>query len=153
MPAWYWGSSDASRAVFLATDKAMIHTQSANSRFKRSLSILFLAPEILRARRGETSFTIRHPWVVAFAFGLLHGFGFASAMSAAGLPPADLPLALVSFNVGVEIGQLAFVALILLLMRGAHTLVTRWPRPVELLPAYVVGTFGAFWMIQRIVAM
>ena len=76
-----------------------------------ALSILFLGPEIVRSWRGETSFTIRHPWVVAFAFGLLHGFGFASALTSAGLPHAELPLALVSFNVGVEIGQLGFVAL------------------------------------------
>ena len=76
-----------------------------------ALSILFLGPEIVRSWRGETSFTIRHPWVVAFAFGLLHGFGFASALTSAGLPRHELPLALVTFNVGVEIGQLSFVAL------------------------------------------
>src|SRR5262249_1877196 len=76
------------------------------------LSILFLGPEIVRSWRGETSFTIRHPWVVAFAFGLLHGFGFASALTGAGLRQ-DLPLALVTFNVGVELGQLGFIALIL----------------------------------------
>jgi hydrogenase/urease accessory protein HupE len=115
-----------------------------------ALSILFLAPEILRARRGGTSFTIRHPWVVAFVFGLLHGFGFASALSAAGVPPADVPLALVSFNVGVELGQLAFVALVLLLERGVRRLGVRWPRPIELLPAYAVGTLGGFWVIQRV---
>jgi len=115
-----------------------------------ALSILFLGPEILRARRGGTSFTIRHPWVVAFAFGLLHGFGFASALSAAGLPPADVPLALVAFNVGVELGQLTFVALVLLLERGVRALGVRWPRPVELLPAYAVGSLGAFWVIQRV---
>lgn len=68
-----------------------------------ALSILFLGPEIVRSWRGESSFTIRHPWVVAFAFGLLHGFGFASALTSAGLPHGDLPLALVSFNVGVEL--------------------------------------------------
>jgi hydrogenase/urease accessory protein HupE len=118
-----------------------------------ALSILFLGPEILRARRGGTSLTIRHPWVVAFAFGLLHGFGFASAMSAAGLPPADVPLALVFFNLGVELGQLAFVALVLLLIRVLRALVASWPRPVELLPAYAVGSFGAFWMIQRLAVM
>ena len=76
-----------------------------------ALSILFLGPEIVRSWRGETSFTIRHPWVVAFAFGLLHGFGFASALTSAGLPRHELPLALVSFNVGVELGQLGFIAL------------------------------------------
>ena len=75
-----------------------------------ALSILFLGPEIVRVWRGETSFTIRHPWVVAFAFGLLHGFGFASGLSAMGLPKAEIPLALLLFNVGVEIGQVAFVS-------------------------------------------
>jgi len=116
-------------------------------------SILFLGPEILRAREGGTSFTIRKPWIVAFVFGLLHGFGFASAMSAAGLPPKDVPLALVSFNVGVEIGQLAFVALVLSLAAGLRRLGLRWPRPIEILPAYVVGGLGAFWMIQRVSLM
>jgi hypothetical protein len=116
-------------------------------------SIFFLGPEILRARQGGTSFTIRYPWLVAFVFGLLHGFGFASAMSAAGLPPKDVPLALVSFNVGVEIGQLAFVALMLLLASGLRRLGVRWPRPMQILPAYVVGGLGAFWMIQRVSLM
>jgi len=116
-------------------------------------SILFLGPEILRARKGGTSLTIRKPWIVAFAFGLLHGFGFASALSAAGLPPGDVPLALVSFNVGVEIGQLAFVALVLLVARSFQALGLRWPRPVELLPAYAVGSLGAFWVIQRVALM
>ena len=93
-----------------------------------ALSILFLGPEIVRSWRGETSFTIRHPWVVAFAFGLLHGFGFASALTSAGLPRHELPLALVSFNVGVELGQLGFIALILALERSFRILEVRWPR-------------------------
>ena len=76
-----------------------------------ALSIFFLGPEIVRSWRGETSFTIRHPWVVAFVFGLLHGFGFSTALTSAGLPRAALPAALLGFNVGVEIGQLAFVLL------------------------------------------
>jgi len=118
-----------------------------------ALSILFLGPEIVRVRRGETSFTIRHPWVVAFAFGLLHGFGFASGLTAIGLPQGDIPLALLMFNVGVEIGQLAFVALILLLVRAFKVLQVHWPRPAALLPAYVVGSLGAFWTIQRLVLM
>jgi hydrogenase/urease accessory protein HupE len=118
-----------------------------------ALSILFLGPEIIRAWRGQTSFTIRHPWVVAFAFGLLHGFGFASGLAAIGLPQGDIPLALLMFNVGVEIGQLAFVALILLMHRAFKVLEVRWPRAVELAPAYVVGSLGAFWTIQRIVMM
>ena len=115
-----------------------------------ALSILFLGPEIVRTWRGETSFTIRHPWVVAFAFGLLHGFGFASALTGAGLPRAELPLALVSFNVGVEIGQLGFIALFLALERSFRVLAVRWPRWAQALPGYTVGSLGAFWTIQRV---
>lgn len=115
-----------------------------------ALSILFLGPEIVRSWRGETSFTIRYPWVVAFAFGLLHGFGFASALTSAGLPHAELPLALLSFNVGVEIGQLGFVLLVLLLERSFRVLEIRWPRWVEVLPGYAVGSLGAFWTVQRV---
>ena len=115
-----------------------------------ALSILFLGPEIVRSWRGETSFTIRHPWVVAFAFGLLHGFGFASALIGAGLPPSELPLALVSFNIGVELGQLGFIALTLALEQSFRVLEIRWPRWVEALPGYTVGSLGAFWTVQRI---
>jgi len=115
-----------------------------------ALSILFLGPEIVRVWRGRTSFTIRHPWVVAFAFGLLHGFGFATAMTSAGLPRQDLPLALLSFNVGVELGQLGFVMLVLALERSFRVLQVHWPRWVQALPGYVVGSLGAFWTIQRV---
>jgi hypothetical protein len=118
-----------------------------------ALSILFLGPEIVRSWRGETSFTIRHPWAVAFAFGLLHGFGFASALTGAGLPRGDLPLALLSFNLGVEAGQLAFVALVLALARSFVVLEIRWPRWVQALPGYTVGTLGAFWTVQRLVML
>jgi len=114
-----------------------------------ALSILFLGPEIVRTWRGETSFTIRHPWVVAFAFGLLHGFGFASGLTSMGLPQAEIPLALLLFNVGVEIGQIAFVVLVILLERSFRVLEVRWPRLVEQLPGYAVGTLGAYWTIQR----
>jgi hydrogenase/urease accessory protein HupE len=118
-----------------------------------ALSILFLGPEIAKVWRGESSFTIRHPWVVAFAFGLLHGFGFASALTSAGLPSNELPIALLSFNVGVEIGQVGFVILILLLERAYRILEIRWPRPIALLPGYTVGSLGAFWTIQRLAIM
>jgi hydrogenase/urease accessory protein HupE len=114
-----------------------------------ALSILFLGPEIVRTWRGETSFTIRHPWVVAFAFGLLHGFGFASGLAQLGLPRGEVPLALLLFNVGVEIGQLAFVAVVLALERAFRVLQVNWPRFVERLPGYAVGTLGAYWTIQR----
>jgi hydrogenase/urease accessory protein HupE len=114
-----------------------------------ALSILFLGPEIVRSWRGETSFTIRHPWVVAFLFGLIHGFGFASALTSAGLPRDELPLALLSFNLGVEVGQVSFVLLVLALERSFRQLEIRWPRWAEALPGYAVGSLGAFWTIQR----
>jgi len=115
-----------------------------------AMSILFLAPEIVRHQRGGTSLTIRHPWIVAFIFGLLHGFGFASGLLEIGLPQGEIPVALLCFNVGVEIGQLAFVALMLLVARASRKLAYRWPRIVELGPAYLVGSLGAFWTIQRV---
>lgn len=115
-----------------------------------ALSILFLGPEIVRRWRGGTSFTIRNPWVVAFAFGLLHGFGFANALSSAGLPPSDVPLALLCFNIGVELGQLGFVGAIVLLKYSLRRTAVTWPRWVTLLPGYAVGSMGAFWTIQRL---
>jgi hypothetical protein len=118
-----------------------------------ALSILFLGPEIVRVWRGQTSFTIRHPWVVAFAFGLLHGFGFASGLTTIGLARAEIPMALLLFNVGVEIGQVFFVLIIVLLERSFHILEIRWPRWVEAMPAYTVGSLGAFWTIQRVAIM
>lgn len=118
-----------------------------------ALSILFLGPEIVRTWRGGTSFTIRHPWVVAFAFGLLHGFGFASGLTAMGLPKAEIPLALLLFNVGVELGQLLFVLGALALARSFTVLEVRWPRWVEALPGYAVGSLGAYWTIQRTVIL
>jgi hypothetical protein len=114
-----------------------------------ALSILFLGPEIVRVWRGETSFTIRHPWVVAFLFGLLHGFGFASGLTAMGLPKAEIPLALLLFNVGVELGQVAFVVLVVLLERAFRVLQIQWPHYAAILPGYAVGSLGAFWTIQR----
>ena len=118
-----------------------------------ALSILFLGPEIMRLRRGETSLTIEHPWVVAFAFGLLHGFGFATGLTALGLPRSEIPWALLLFNVGVEIGQLLFVLLILLLEQSFRTLEIRWPRWAVALPPYAIGALGAYWTIQRTVLM
>jgi hydrogenase/urease accessory protein HupE len=114
-----------------------------------ALSILFLGPEIIRYRRGQTSLTLRHPWIVAFVFGLLHGFGFASGLTTLGLSRAEIPLALVSFNVGVELGQLSFIAIVLLLVRSWKILAIRWPRWAELAPCYTVGSLGAYWTIQR----
>lgn len=118
-----------------------------------ALSILFLGPEIVRSWRGESSFTLRHPWVVAFAFGLLHGFGFASGLSTTGLPPSEIPLALLLFNVGVEIGQIAFVGLVFAILSAFRRIEVNWPLWVRRIPGYAVGALGAFWTIDRVAFM
>lgn len=118
-----------------------------------ALSILFLGPEIVRKWRGETSLTIQHPWVVAAGFGLLHGIGFASGLSLTGIPREEIPVALLWFNVGVEVGQLAFVALALVVAAAIRTLALDRPAWVPRLPGYAVGVLGAFWTIQRVTMM
>lgn len=126
---------------------ASVPTEPLNAAI--ALSILFLGVEVVRLWRGQTSFTLRHPWVVAFAFGLLHGFGFASGLTTIGLPAGDIPLALFAFNIGVEIGQLAFVAIVLLLRRALRALRFSLPGWTGYAPGYLVGSLGAFWTIQR----
>jgi len=118
-----------------------------------AMSILFLGPEIVRLCRGETTLTIRHPWIVAFVFGLLHGFGFASGLTALGLPSSEVPLALLLFNVGVEIGQLGFVAILLGVWASFQQLEFRWSPRMELVPGYVIGSLGAYWMIGRLAVL
>jgi hypothetical protein len=118
-----------------------------------ALSILFLGPEIVRKWRGESSFTIRHPWFVAFAFGLLHGIGFASGLALTGLPRGEIPAALLFFNVGVELGQLAFVLVAVSVANAVQTLELDRPRWVTRIPAYAVGSLGAFWTIQRVLLL
>jgi hydrogenase/urease accessory protein HupE len=118
-----------------------------------ALSIFYLGPEIVRKQRGNTSLTIEHPWLVAFVFGLLHGFGFASGLTSLGLPQTDIPFALLMFNLGVEFGQLCFVFIILALVHSFNRLEIVWPRWVAALPCYTVGSLGAFWTIQRAVIL
>ena len=113
-----------------------------------ALSILFVAPEAIRAARGGHSLTIRYPWIVAFAFGLLHGMGFANGLSTLRLDRGALVGALALFNIGVEIGQLAFLAVVLALIRSFRLMASTWPRPVAALPAYAIGALGAMWTFQ-----
>ena len=116
-----------------------------------ALSIVFVAVEIVKQQRGELGLTARYPWAVASAFGLVHGIGFASALAGLGLERRLLPGALLFFNIGVEIGQLAFVLLVLALMwahRRLNAVLPAWGAP---LPAYVIGSVAMFWFIGRLV--
>ena len=114
-----------------------------------ALSIVFIGVEIIKQKRGETSLTIRHPWVVAFGFGLLHGFGFANALINLGLPENSLLVALLAFNVGVEIGQIGFVFLVLALGWSWRVLQIRFPAWADAVPAYAIGGLAALWTAQR----
>lgn len=115
-----------------------------------ALSIAFLAVEIVKQQRGEIGLTARHPWGVAFAFGLVHGIGFAGALAGLGLESRLLPAALLFFNVGVEIGQLAFVLLVLALIWAHRRLDAVLPRWGDALPAYAIGTVSMFWFFGRL---
>ena len=115
-----------------------------------ALSIVFLASELLRLERGGESLTARQPWIPAFAFGLLHGFGFAGALAEIGLPQGQIPAALFLFNVGVELGQLAFVAVAGTLFLAVKRLLAVPPVWVRALPAYGIGSVAAFWVIERV---
>ena len=121
-----------------------------------ALSIVFVAAEIIRSRQGNAGLTERFPWVVAFAFGLLHGFGFASALNEVGLPQSAILVALLFFNVGVEIGQLLFIAsvfaVIALVWQVTRRIGMSQPAWAWRVPPYVIGSVAAFWIIQRIAA-
>lgn len=114
-----------------------------------ALSIVFLALEILRTQAGHPTLTSRKPWLVAFTFGLLHGLGFAGALADIGLPQTEIPLALAAFNIGVELGQLAFVAVVLL-VAGWVRRKRDWPIALRRLPAYAIGTVSMFWVVERL---
>ncbi len=116
-----------------------------------ALSIVFLAVEIIKNQNGKQTLTSKKPWLVAFTFGLLHGFGFAGALANIGLPQQDIPVALAFFNIGVEIGQIAFVLVVLIIIK-LLSYKKNWPVILKRFPAYAIGSLAAFWMIERVVA-
>jgi hypothetical protein len=142
-----------------AATLGFVHVPSAPVEAIIALSILFLASELARrrgasgARDDAANLTSRFPWVVAFSFGLLHGFGFAGALSEVGVPQQAVPLALLFFNVGVEIGQLTFIAAVFgfawLVQLTAVRVPSIWQRTV----AYGIGSVAAFWVVERTVAI
>ena len=117
-----------------------------------ALSIVFVASEILHGRQGREGITARAPWLVALTFGLLHGLGFAGALSEVGLPQGHIPLALLFFSIGVEVGHFLFVGMVLSVMALALRMKLPMPRWTQLAPPYVIGTVAMFWLIQRVAA-
>jgi hydrogenase/urease accessory protein HupE len=115
-----------------------------------ALSILFLAVEIVHSGEGRVTLTERMPWIVALSFGLVHGLGFAGALSEVGLPQQEIPIALFMFNVGVETGQLLFVGVVVLVIAAIKRLPLRWPQSSWKLMPYAIGSIASFWVVQRI---
>jgi hydrogenase/urease accessory protein HupE len=115
-----------------------------------ALSIMFLAWELVKLNRGEVVISAQKPWLVSFTFGLLHGLGFAGALKEIGLPQTQVPAALAFFNIGVEVGQLLFIATMLLIGR---LLVKKFTTSTlqKIFPAYVIGSVAAFWLVERII--
>ena len=114
-----------------------------------ALSIAFVASELVKTRSGERRLSEDYPWVVAFVFGLLHGFGFADALKETGLPQTDISLALLTFNLGVEAGQLMFIAAALVVFRAAGMLLTVPIAPARIVAAYLIGTTTMVWLVAR----
>ncbi len=121
------------------------------SSIEYALSILFLAVELVHGKQGRPGYAARWPWLVAFIFGLLHGFGFAGALAEIGLPQQAIPLALIFFNVGVEVGQLLFVLVIVLFTLMLHRLkLTKLLNRAETAVIYSIGGLSSFWLFERV---
>lgn len=130
----------------------VVHVPAAPTEAIIALSILFLATEIVHKHNGQFSLTEKYPWVVAFAFGLFHGLGFAGALSEIGVPQNEVPLALFMFNVGVETGQLIFIAVVLSLIALLKRLPFTAPKGAWRVAPYAIGSVAAFWTIERVMS-
>ncbi|MEA3413661.1 MAG: HupE/UreJ family protein [Pseudomonadota bacterium] len=130
----------------------VVHVPAAPTEAVIALSIVFLASEIVHKYNGQISLTERYPWGIAFTFGLFHGLGFAGALSEIGVPQHEVPLALLMFNVGVETGQLIFIAAVLGLMAVLRRLPFHAPQGAWRLVPYGIGSIAAFWTVERVMS-
>ncbi|MDQ7047296.1 MAG: HupE/UreJ family protein [Sulfurovum sp.] len=136
--------------TMVAATLGIIHLPSAPVEAIIALSILFLAMEIIHEKQGKRGLTSRYPWIIAFIFGLLHGFGFAGALAEIGLPQQAITLALIFFNIGVEIGQLLFVATVVLIVLMLQRLSSpALLNKLQTTVVYIIGGVSAFWFIER----
>jgi hypothetical protein len=147
------GFTVAHSLTLAAAALGFIHVPSAPVEACIALSILYVAAEVLDAREGRTGLAQRAPWVIAFCFGLLHGLGFAGALADIGLPARHIPMALFLFNVGIEIGQITFVAVLLSASRALRRATPLWASKLEWAPPYVIGGLASFWLLQRSAAL
>lgn len=129
----------------------LVEVRPANVELVIALSIVYVAVELVHLRRGNPGLAARAPWLVAFSFGLLHGFGFAGALTEIGLPQDAIPAALLLFNVGIEAGQLAFVFLVLGLIAALKRIKPWLEQQISRLAPYLIGTLASFWCVERAV--
>ena len=127
----------------------MVNVPQAPTEAIIAMSIVFLCVEIINSKQGKPSITEKYPWIVAMVFGLFHGLGFAGALTEVGLPQHEIPLALFMFNVGVEVGQVMFLAVVLIIKVLISRLKINWPQDIWKLLPYAIGSLAAFWVIQR----
>ncbi len=148
---WAVTAFTAAHSITLAAATlGLVHVPQRAIEAVIALSIVFVAAELINMRRGRFGLAARAPWLAAFGFGLLHGFGFAGALSEIGMPPGFIPAALLFFNLGVEAGQLAFVAVVLVAAGALRRLPRPLPNWAPLVPPYLIGSLAMFWVIQRI---
>ena len=151
---WTVTAFTAGHSVTLALAAlGLVHVPQAPIEAAIALSIYVLAVELTLARPDRRTLTQRAPWAVAAGFGLLHGLGFAGALAEVGLPTTEIPLALFAFNVGIELGQLAFVAAVLLAGAALRRIPVAWPRWTKAVPAYGIGALAVFWFLERAVPL
>lgn len=130
-----------------------VHIRPAPVEALIALSIFVVAVEITREAKGQITGIQRFPWAMALLFGFLHGLGFAGALAQIGLPDGEIPLALFSFNLGIELGQILFVGCVLTVRAALSQIPPLWPTTTELVPVYVIGSLSAMWIFERILAM
>jgi hypothetical protein len=143
------GFTVAHSITLAAATLGYVHVPTAPVEATIALSIVYVAAEVMHARQGHTSLARRAPWVIAFGFGLLHGLGFAGALSEVGLPAHAIPMALLLFNIGIEVGQLTFVALLLLAAKALWRITPKLVGRLSWAPPYVIGSLASFWLIER----
>jgi hydrogenase/urease accessory protein HupE len=136
--------------TLVATTMELISVPGPPVEASIALSIVFLAVEILKRKPGELRLSERFPWVVAFLFGLLHGFGFAGALAEIGLPQGEVPVALLTFNLGVEAGQLIIVAVAMLVLWALRRLHALYAARAQMISAYAIGSIAFMWLLQRV---
>ncbi|MGI9330421.1 MAG: HupE/UreJ family protein, partial [Gammaproteobacteria bacterium] len=139
-----------SLTLVLAT-LGLVNVPSSPTEAIISLSIVLLAVEAVHKSWGQKTLAETWPWVVAFGFGLVHGLGFAGALSEIGVPSNEVPVALLAFNLGVETGQLLFVVAVSLLLSGVRRLHSRATDGLFRAAPYAIGGIAAYWTIERLV--